>query len=115
MAGALHPSFRMRNGIGKEMSSGNEGGFWIPQTLDDPKLFFMWEIDSAYLAIGAALFALLFQSLIVALAGAFVVYGYARLKEEGGKGTLIRLLYWYLPSSWLTEDMQSHNREFIGR
>ena len=41
--------------------------------------------------------------------------GYATLKEEGGRGLLMKILYWYTPSElWLSKRIPSHIREYIG-
>ena len=41
---------------------------------------------------------------------------YAHLKEEGGRGLLPRILYWYTPSSyWLSQYLPSYAREYLGR
>ena len=41
--------------------------------------------------------------------------GYAHLKEEGGRGLLMKILFWYTPSEmWLSKRIPSHIREYIG-
>lgn len=40
---------------------------------------------------------------------------YSRLKEIGGKGLLVKLFYWWTPSKWwLSRQLPSHVREYIG-
>ena len=56
------------------------------------------------------------QAVVLGFIAAFV-FGrlYAYLKEEGGKGLLTRILYWYTPSSyWLSHYLPSYAREYLG-
>lgn len=94
----------------------NEDDFWIPRNLDAPALMFMWEADSAILVI---LFLILGGVLQMPILGFFlaIVVGkaYQYLKEEGGKGLIVKILYWYTPSDlWLSKRYASHIREYIG-
>lgn len=88
--------------------------YWIPRNLDAPNLFFLWEADSAMIVI---LFLILGGTLNMFVLGVvlalFVGRGYQYLKEEGGKGLLIKVLYWYTPSDlWLSKKIPSHIREY---
>lgn len=89
--------------------------FMIPRNLDAPPLMFMWEADSAsiyilFVFLGALMQMFLFGVFCAVIAGR----AYARLKEEGGKGLLMKMVYWYTPSTWLTVRHPSHIREFYG-
>jgi len=47
--------------------------------------------------------------------GIFACRGYSYLKEEGGRGLLMKLMYWYTPSdAWLSKKLPSYVREYIG-
>lgn len=93
-----------------------EEDYWIPRNLDAPPLMFMWEADSAilvifWLIVGGVLNMFL-MGLVLAIAFG---RGYAHLKEEGGRGLLMKILYWYTPSEiWISKRIPSHIREYIG-
>ena len=39
----------------------------------------------------------------------------AKVKAEGGRGLLVRALYWYTPSDWWLPSLTpSHVREYVG-
>ncbi len=92
--------------------------YFIPRTLDDPPLFFLWNFDEAALfliwaILGAVMGAMTF--LLGAMVGYLFARGYARMKEQGGRGLLFRVLFWYVPSDWwITTRTPSDVREYIG-
>lgn len=91
-----------------------EQEYWIPRNLDASKMFFIWELDRAMVAILSLIilstFGLYFTGVIVTY---FISKGYAHLKEEGGQGLVIRLLYWVTPSDmWLSPFAASNIREY---
>lgn len=95
-----------------------DDAFAIPRTLDDPPLFFMWQIDEASVVI---LWGLLCGVLSGMMFVPGVVFGIvcakqlAKVKAEGGRGLLIRALYWYTPSDWWLPSLTpSHVREYVG-
>ena len=90
--------------------------YWIPRHLDAPSLFFIWDADNAVIVIAFIFIGALLNMLSVGVVLAIIFgRGYARLKEEGGRGLLMKILYWYTPSDWwLTKRYPSHRREFIG-
>lgn len=94
----------------------DEEDFWIPRHLDAPPLLFMWEADSAILVIVCILIGGLLNMFLMGVVLAVVLgRGYAHLKEEGGRGLIMKILYWYTPSDvWLTRRIPSHIREYIG-
>jgi conjugal transfer pilus assembly protein TraL len=94
----------------------NHDDYWIPRNLDAPPLFFLWEADTALLFVAAVLLGALFGSFLFGVVLAVLaVRGYRRLKEEGGRGLIVRLLYWYTPSeSWVSHHLPSHVREYYG-
>ena len=89
--------------------------YWIPRQLDAPHLFFLWEADSAVLCIITMLLCLLYGSFVFGLVVTLLLLrGYRKLKEEGGRGLMVRLLYWYTPSQWISKDAPSCIREYYG-
>jgi conjugal transfer pilus assembly protein TraL len=90
--------------------------FWIPRNLDASPLFFIWELDIAMVyvvcfTLGAVLNMFLLGTFFAVVLGR----GYARLKEEGGKGLIMKVLYWYTPSEyWLSKYLPSHVRAYFG-
>jgi len=93
----------------------NEEDYWIPRQLDAPNLFFMWDADNAMIVIVFIFLGGMMNMFFVGIVLA-IIFGraYARLKEEGGRGLLVKILYWYTPSDWwLTKKLPSHVREFI--
>lgn len=93
----------------------NDEDFLMPRTLDDPPLFFVWEFDSASFFIFWVLMGLVINMFVLGLFMAIIfARGYARLKEEGGKGLIIRVIYWFTPSDWCSTRYQAWKREFIG-
>lgn len=92
--------------------------FAIPRTLDDPPLFFLWPFDEAAVVVTWTIFgSLLGSHCLVAgmLAGIACARLFARVKVEGGRGLLVRALYWYTPSEWwFPTATPSHQREYLG-
>jgi conjugal transfer pilus assembly protein TraL len=93
-----------------------EEDFWIPRKLDASPLFFIWEADIAMVYVVWILLGGVLNMILLGIFFALVFgRGYARLKEEGGKGLIIKLLYWYTPSEmWIAKSLPSHLREFVG-
>ena len=90
--------------------------YWIPRTLDAPPLMLMFEADVAVIFL---FIVFLFMTMEAFLMGVFLAVvaarSYSKLKEEGGKGLLIKILYWYTPADyWFSEQRPSHIREYIG-
>lgn len=93
----------------------SEKNFLIPRTLDDPPLMFKWEMDNAIIVIVFFMLGAIMQMMIAGIFLAVVLgRGYARLKEEGGRGLITKIAYWYLPSSWISQRHPSHIREYYG-
>lgn len=93
-----------------------DGRFFIPRTLDDPPLFFLWKFDEAVIVIiMAILFGILGQLVPGALFGYLIAKAYARLKAQGGRGLLMKALYWMTPNDWWFPTVApSHVRDYIG-
>ncbi len=94
----------------------DEDSYWIPRNLDAPALFFIWEVDTAMIAIVLVILGSVMNMFPFGVAAAyFCCKGYARLKEEGGQGLIKRILYWYTPSTmWLSKTLPSNIREYLG-
>jgi conjugal transfer pilus assembly protein TraL len=94
----------------------DEEEYWIPRHLDAPPLLFLWEADSAILVVFWLIAGGVLNMFLLGLVLAIVFgRGYAHLKEEGGRGLLMKILYWYTPSElWLSKRIPSHIREYIG-
>lgn len=90
--------------------------YWIPRTLDAPPLMLMFEADVAMIFLFIVFLFMTMQATLFGLVlGVIAARGYSKLKEEGGKGLLIKILYWYTPSGvWFTDSRPSHIREYIG-
>jgi len=92
--------------------------FYIPRTLDDPPLFFLWAFDEASLFIACALLGgMLGKELAIlgVVMGWVAARGLARIKQQGGRGLLVRVLYWYIPSEWWFPTLTpSWAREYLG-
>ncbi|WP_299945712.1 type IV conjugative transfer system protein TraL [uncultured Microbulbifer sp.] len=99
------------------MTEEDLSNFAIPRTLDAPKMFLLWELDVAMLfLIIVILFAAMgAKGFLFGIGVAIVISrGFLRLKVEGGKGLLKRVLYWFAPSEWASQKLQSHIRERVG-
>jgi len=94
----------------------DEEDYWIPRELDAPRLFFIWEADSAMIFIICLLLGAMLSMYVASLLFAYVVTkGWIYLKDEGGRGLLMKFLYWYTPSHiWLSKRLPSFSREYIG-
>ena len=92
--------------------------FMIPRTLDDPPLFFLWAFDEAMVVVVGTVFgALMGKAMILAGLGVGIwgARSFGKLKVEGGRGLLIRALYWHTPSEWwFASATPSYVREFVG-
>jgi len=96
-----------------------EERFYIPRTLDDPPMFLLWHFDTAAVfLVCVILFSILGSGTMFVLgcvSGMGLSRAYSELKQEGGRGLLIRVLYWYTPSEWwFRSSAPSHVREYIG-
>lgn len=94
----------------------NDEDYWVPRNLDAPPLLFMWEADSAMLVIFWLIMGGVLNMFLVGVVFAIAFgRGYGHLKEEGGKGLLMKIFFWYTPSeTWLSKHIPSHIKEYIG-
>ncbi len=93
-----------------------DNNFWIPRTLDAPPLFLMFESDAASLFIVTFLVLVTFN-IVLATAVALMLYNaFMKMKENGGKGLITQIMYWYSPSDiWVSKYWPSSVREYSGR
>ncbi|EAT10689.1 type IV conjugative transfer system protein TraL (plasmid) [Bermanella marisrubri] len=88
--------------------------YWIPRTLEDPPLFFVWEMDTAVVFLTSMIIFLLFSSPIIGFfVSLWLSKSYARVKEQGGVSLFGSFLYWYLPVD-LSKRYPSFIREYVG-
>lgn len=95
----------------------DEENYWIPRTFDAPMLFFVWEADTAFIfllwsILGAIMGGLGF--LFGIIIGWLCSRGYSTLKEEGGRGLIMKIYFWFMPSGMISYRNPSHIREHIG-
>ena len=93
----------------------DEENFYIPRTLDDPKLFLVWELDCAMIAMIAFFVSLAAGFFFAVAVSYFATSGYVRLKQEGGRGLIQKMYYWFFPCelTQLGKTIPSHIRELI--
>ena len=88
--------------------------YHVPRHLNAPPLLFIFEADSVmiwgtWMLLGLIMSMPLLGFMMAELSRRI----YMKLKEEGGRGLIMRLLYWYTPVN-LSEGINSEYREFIG-
>lgn len=88
----------------------------IPRTLDDPGYFLIFQFDTAMVFLVVFLMCVAFNIIAALLLALIVVKIYVQLKENGDRGLVKHLIYWYLPSElWISPYWVSSKREFGGR
>ena len=90
--------------------------YYVPQTLDDPPRFLIWDFDVAMvfiMCLGVGIMAgFLLTSCVV---GAIASWYYGRSKSGKSKGYGLHLLYWYVPAFIRVKRAPPSNlRNFIG-
>jgi len=77
---------------------------------------FVWNMDSFMLVTFWVLMGAMMNMFILGVVMAVIFgRGYARLREEGGRGLIIKIIFWYGPSDvWLSPHLASCNREYVG-
>lgn len=90
--------------------------YLIPRHLDDSPMIFMWDADEAGTFIFLMLFGALFQQFIVGIVFGFLsARALARIKQAGGRGLILRFLYWYTRADlWIKCRAPSYIREYTG-
>ncbi len=90
--------------------------YLIPRTLDDPNLLLFFQADTASCFLVVFLLSVSINFIFAALLAFVVTKSYVQLKENGDRGLILQLLYWYSPSEmWLSRYLPSHVREYSGR
>jgi conjugal transfer pilus assembly protein TraL len=90
---------------------------YIPRHINSGMLLFLWEADTASIALLSFLIFTMLGSMILGFVVSFLlVKGWVKLKEEGGVGLITRLFYWFLYSRLIVRgDVgNSEVREYIG-
>lgn len=90
-------------------------GYWIPRTLDDPPLALFFELDTALIFMTVVLIFGMISMLVGGVMALVICKMFVRLKDNGGKGMLIQVLYWYLPSDVFSKWLISSQREYVGK
>lgn len=90
--------------------------FLIPRYLDAPPMALFVEADTAAVAFGFVFIGFFFKQLLICIVvGIVLARLYARSKAGGGRGTIMRFLYWYTPSRLFVKSrVASYERYFLG-
>ena len=87
----------------------------IPRNLNAPPMFFIFESD---IAVGYIAIILVFSVMNMFIVGFFFAEmfrrGYSRIKNEGGRGLIMRMLFWFTPVQLSDNEVGSEYREFYG-
>lgn len=90
--------------------------YWIPRTLDDPPMMLFFQADTAILFITVFLILISFTVVGATIVAFLATKVYVQLKENGEKGLIMQLLYWYSPSHlWVAPVWSSSVREYCGK
>jgi conjugal transfer pilus assembly protein TraL len=89
--------------------------YWIPRTLEDPPLIFIWETDVVIVFAGVIMiFGVILKFPVVGvILSVYAAKSFARLKENGGSSLFSSFMYWYTPAQ-LSKRYPSYIREYIG-
>jgi conjugal transfer pilus assembly protein TraL len=90
--------------------------YLIPRYLDAPPMALFIEADTAAVAFAFVFIGFFFKQLLICtVAGIVLARLYARSKADGGRGTIMRFLYWYTPSRFFVRSRaDSFERYFLG-
>lgn len=90
--------------------------YWIPRTLDDPPMLLFFQADTATIFLTVFLLMISFNALFAVVLAWLASRMYVQLKENGDKGLIMQICYWYTPSHlWLSRIWSSSIREYCGR
>jgi conjugal transfer pilus assembly protein TraL len=94
----------------------SQEGYWVPRTLDDPPMLLFFQADTASVFLVVFLLTISFSFIAGVLLAYAVTRVFVQLKENGDKGLIMQILYWYTPSDlWLSPLWSSSVREYCGR
>lgn len=94
----------------------SQEGYWVPRTLDDPPMLLFFQADTASVFLFVFLLTISFSFIAAVVLAVMVTRVYVQLKENGDRGLIMQILYWYTPSDlWLSKLWPSHVREYCGR
>lgn len=72
--------------------------YYVPQTLDDPARFLLWDFDVAMVFIVCLGLGIMAGYLLTSVAiGLVAAWYYSRSKSGKSKGYGLHLLYWFMP------------------
>lgn len=93
----------------------NESHVHVPRNLNAPPMFFIWEADIAMLWLTCIILGATMGMAPLGIMMAEISRRiYSKLKNEGGRGLMMRLLYWYTPLNLSQMGLNSEYREFYG-
>lgn len=100
----------------REAETMDQREYLVPRFLDAPPMVLFIEADTAAIALGFLFLGFFIKQVIICtLIGVLIARFYARSKGDGGRGAVVRFLYWYLPSKVFVESrVESHQRFFLG-
>ena len=95
--------------------SGSYSDTHIPRNLNAAPMFLIFEGDIAfgYIVI-VLLFSVMNMFVVGVMAGEIFRRVYSKIKAEGGRGLIVRLLYWFTPLQLSDGTIGSEYREFYG-
>jgi conjugal transfer pilus assembly protein TraL len=90
--------------------------YYVPQTLDDPPRFLLWDFDIAMVFILCLGIGIMAGYLLTSgVAGVVCAWYYSRSKSGKSKGYGLHLLYWFAPMVVSVARVPpSSTRHFIG-
>lgn len=94
----------------------SQNSYWVPRTLDDPPMLLIFQADTAALFLVVFLLTISFSFIAAVILAYSLTKVFVQLKENGDKGLIMQILYWYTPSDmWLSKLWSSSVREYCGR
>lgn len=94
----------------------SQESYWVPRTLDDPPMLLFFQADTASVFLVVFLLTISFSFIAGVLLAYFCTRLFVQIKENGDKGLIMQILYWYTPSDmWLSKLWSSSVREYVGR
>lgn len=90
--------------------------YWIPRTLDDPPMMLFFQADTFMVFISIFLILISFTIVGAGIIAFLATRLYVQLKENGDRGLIMQLVYWYSPSHlWASSILSSSVRGYCGK